>query len=96
MTKYFIKMIRWPLGCLIFFLGCCSQPVSYNKLIETKEDSLARLVIIKKAYRQISLASKNIHNGDLVTRTGNDFTSEGLRSLNSQEYKIFTLLALRA
>lgn len=82
MTTRNIKAIRWPLGCLIFFMCSCTQPVSYQTLMVTKEDSITRETQIRNAYKAIFLASRKIKNGDLITRTGNDFTSESLRMLN--------------
>ncbi len=76
--------IRWPAGCLIFFLfmlASCRQQTKYAALIITKEDSLKRIQVIKKAINAINSIEKNIATGDLVTRTGADFTSESLRKL---------------
>ena len=85
MKQYLIKIIRWPPGCLIFFLVACQANTSYKQLIITTEDSLASEAIIKRAYANILVAEKNIKNGDLVTRRGNDFTSECLRLLNQRD-----------
>ncbi len=48
----------------------------------TKADSLAQRELVKRAYIQINTVTNKIRSGDLITRTGNDFTSESLRSLN--------------
>ena len=76
------KTIRWPLCCLIIFLQSCSNRSSYVEFVPTKADSIAELSKIKRAFIQLGIAAKNIRNGDLITRTGNDFTSESLRMLN--------------
>lgn len=85
MNQYFIKLIRWPSGCLIFFLVACQESTSYKPLIVTTQDSLARKAIINRAYANIFVAEIKIKNGDLVTRIGNDFTSECLRLLNQRD-----------
>src|SRR6478672_11874002 len=40
-----------------------------------------------RAQHDIASARPLIQTGDLITRTGNDFTSEGLRSLNQRNKK---------
>ena len=79
------------MGCLIFLSihsvnllwGCQSTP-NLAPLIVTKEDSLKHDLLIKNAYYNIRALKKYIQSGDLVTRTGNDYTSERLRSLNQR------------
>lgn len=80
-----LTTIRWLSGCLIFFVPACEQNNSYKTYIPSKEDSIIRNAIIKRAYVQIDKAKKNIQTGDLITRTGNDFTSESLRKLNQRD-----------
>ena len=84
MDHNFIKKIRWPLGCLLFFLSCTAEP-EYKDLVVTTEDSLLKEQKVQTAFKHIGLISKKIQNGDLITRTGNDFTSESLRSLNQRD-----------
>jgi Permuted papain-like amidase enzyme, YaeF/YiiX, C92 family len=83
------KLIRWPAGCLIFLLllvgtasVSCRRHEKINKLIITKQDSIKRELVIERAFKTIREAEKSIFTGDLVTRTGNDFTSQSLRKLN--------------
>jgi len=78
-------IIRWLSGCLIVFAVSCENTSSYNSYIPTKEDSVKRIAVIKKAYIQIAGIKSSVKNGDLITRTGNDFTSESLRSLNQRD-----------
>ncbi|MBC7936939.1 MAG: hypothetical protein H7Y86_16450 [Rhizobacter sp.] len=47
----------------------------------TRKDSVKQQQGIVNAHKQISATAKEIKTGDLVTRTGNDFTSESLRNL---------------
>jgi hypothetical protein len=82
MTKKYLTMIRWPLGCLIFFLAACNSATPYRDLVVSEKDSVAHDAMVSRAFDQISQCRQQIHTGDLVTRTGNDFTSESLRTLN--------------
>lgn len=81
MKSYIQTAIRWPIGCLIFFMSSCNKQPKLNPLIITKEDSIKKEQQISRAFKEIRLAEKDIQTGDLVTRTGNDFTSESLRNL---------------
>lgn len=75
---------RQLLGCLIFFTACNSRP-QYQKLVITKEDSLRTEQRIENAFVKIDSITPFVKTGDLVVRTGNDFTSESLRSLNQRD-----------
>lgn len=81
MKSYIQTAIRWPIGCLIFFISACQQKQVPDPLIITKEDSVKNLQRIDRAIEHIGQLSKEIKTGDLVTRTGNDFTSQSLRKL---------------
>lgn len=81
---FFFK--RWRLCCLLFFVaGCTTNTASYNKLLLTAQDSAKAAAIVQRAFVQISNVNKIIHSGDLITRSGNDFTSESLRQLNQHD-----------
>ena len=83
------KKVRWPLCCLIFLFqavpfafNSCVSHEPLQQLIITKEDSLEKEKMLRHAFMNIAAMKKNIRSGDLVTRTGNDFTSQSLRTLN--------------
>lgn len=83
-TVLFYK--RWFLYCLLCFITSCkTNTTSYNKLIITVQDSIKAEAIIQRAFIQINALEKTIQSGDLITRTGNDFTSECLRRLNQHD-----------
>lgn len=84
MNKITNTTIRWLSGCLIFFVVACKNNNSYKDFVPTKADSLNRASVIKRAYMQIAGVKYSIQDGDLITRTGNDFTSESLRKLNQR------------
>jgi len=76
---------RWLQCCLLFFLISCNRDTAVNKLIVTKQDSIAAAAMINRAFIKIDSLKTIIRTGDLVTRTGNDFTSESLRTLNQHD-----------
>jgi len=82
-------LIRWLIGCLILLIAACKNNNSYNSYTITRQDSLKQLAVIKKAMLQIQQIKSQIEDGDMITRTGNDFTSETLRNLN-QRNKTFS------
>jgi hypothetical protein len=75
----------WLICCLIFLCCACSNTTTKNILPVSKEDSLKELQKIARAFLQIDSAKKIIATGDLIVRTGNDFTSQSLRSLNQRD-----------
>ena len=85
MNKIIIITIRWLFGCLIFFIAGCENKPGYKTFVPTKEDSLLQIAIATRAYQQIAAIKNSIQTGDLITRTGNDFTSQSLRSLNQRD-----------
>ncbi len=74
--------IRWLQGCLIFIVAGCSS--------EAKQKSISSVAIeknafVQRAFNQIGQAKKFIKNGDVITRLGNDFTSQSLKKLNRRD-----------
>lgn len=82
-----VKNKRWHWCCLLFFYGCsCNHSFKHDESeVFTKEDTAKTIVFIKKAFAKINIAQKAIQNGDIVTRLGNDFTSECLRQINVRD-----------
>jgi Permuted papain-like amidase enzyme, YaeF/YiiX, C92 family len=79
------NIMGWLISCLIFLLYACGNTSNYKPSITTKQDSLKELQKIEQAFIKIESAKKTITTGDLIVRTGNDFTSESLRSLNRRD-----------
>ncbi len=85
--------LRWLQSCLIFLYATCSFLFTAcgNTAQQTEDaatataDSVKNEQRIKNAFLKIDSAAKNIRSGDLIVRTGNDFTSESLRSLNQRD-----------
>jgi hypothetical protein len=62
----------------------CNNNVPYNKLVLSHEDSIQYLAFVQRAWDTIQSAKSLFKTGDLITRRGNDFTSESLRQLNQR------------
>ena len=73
------------MSCLIFLCCSCNNNNNYTNLVTTKEDSLKEEKRIDHAFKMIDSVKGSIKTGDLIVRTGNDFTSESLRSLNQRD-----------
>jgi hypothetical protein len=83
---YFLKHIPGQLfSCLVFLITACNHPPAYNTYKPTKTDTLQQLKQAEAAFAEIDAVKKIIKTGDLIVRTGNDFTSESLRSLNQRD-----------
>ena len=81
---FFLK--RWQFCCLLFFFEACTTNTGrYNKGLFTTEDSIKSAAIVQRAIVQINEIEKSIQTGDLITRSGNDFTSESLKKLNQHD-----------
>jgi hypothetical protein len=77
---------RWLVGYLLFFVAACFSNNNSDKTpFLSKQDSTRILAVEERALVQIKNAEKIIHTGDLITRTGNDFTSQMLRQLNQHD-----------
>jgi len=76
MNIFCLKKHRWFYCCLCFFMFSCQENTSKNISVDKRKS--------EQAQRSILSAIKYIKSGDIITRTGNDFTSESLRSLNQR------------
>ncbi len=74
--------IRLLMYCPVFFILACHNNPIPGKLIVTKRDSLIENARMERAFNTIASLTSLIRNGDLITRTGNDFASETFRSFN--------------
>ena len=82
-TKLFLKPAWWLCCMAGFFISCKNQTV-LNTITTVKADSIALLAIAQRGLDSINAFEPQIQNGDLILRTGRDFTSESLRSLNQR------------
>lgn len=80
---------RWPFGCLLFFAFSCQTKMdSFNKHPQKSVVNLEPKNI-DDAFRKIKDAKDSIFSGDLILRTGRDFTSDIMRGL-SQKNKTYS------
>ena len=78
----FILDKRWHWCCLLFFCLCnCTGPATWS----AKEALLKKTALTKASLARINIVQKDIRTGDIITRVGNDFTSECLRKINVRE-----------
>lgn len=85
LISVFIDKRRWLTGCLLFLLVSCQQKKGYHDWVMTHADTLAQEQRATRAFTQIARVAGQVSTGDLILRTGSDFTSEGLRSLNQRD-----------
>ncbi|MBS1509952.1 MAG: hypothetical protein JST86_03875 [Bacteroidetes bacterium] len=78
-------MLRRLAGCLIFLYWSCNSNTQSFSPTAVAADSLREIQRTTRAQAQIKSYKDSIHTGDLIVRTGNDFTSESLRNLNQQD-----------
>jgi len=74
--------LRWPLGCLFILIIACNDTTQYKQLKLTGFDSLEIKLKNERAFATIKNTKPLVKQGDLILRTGNDFTSESLRKLS--------------
>lgn len=80
-----IRNKRWLLCCLLFFALSCNSKKSYNSISSSIIDSIAGEQKITKALDSIYKYKKMVKTGDLILRTGKDFTSETMRLLSTKD-----------
>ncbi len=77
-----ITIRRWPLCCLLFFWSACHEENHYNTRVASVVDSIKDEQVISVALDSIYTNEKKVAQGDLIMRTGRDFTSETMRQLS--------------
>lgn len=74
--------LRWLQCCLIFFVAGCSSQAKQKTISPVDKEKNA---FVQRAFIHIIQAKKLIKNGDILTRLGNDFTSQSLKKLNRRD-----------
>jgi len=83
--KYFLSK-RWLYCCLLFFImSCHSQWEKDNNPGTATDDSVITDKNANLAFIQIRNAQIVVQSGDLVLRTGRDYTSEVMRNLSQHD-----------
>lgn len=78
----FHKIKRWPLGCLLFFVCSCNAVSERESAYSNAQKVEMSKAIIASAVLSIDKEKKSVRTGDLIMRTGNDFTSDVMRKLS--------------
>lgn len=76
---------RWPWGCLLFCMMACNQSKEKGVFPVSKRDSLIENEKAIKGFQQIQQVKYMVKSGDLILRTGKDFTSELMRNLSLKD-----------
>ncbi len=76
---------RWLPCCLLLFVAGCNQESTPRLLSLTYADSAQIISINERAFASIKKAKPLVSQGDLILRSGNDFTSESLRQLSHHD-----------
>lgn len=77
--------IRWLCGCLIFFNTACSQHKQEHGFQQNDAEIRAEKLSGEKLKIVLHSVKKLVEPGDIITRTGNDFTSQSLKTLNRKD-----------
>ena len=83
--KLFIQNERWLYSCLFVFLLSCTDNLDHSKIEISPTDSAEIILNNTKAFASIRNSRSLIKQGDMILRTGNDFTSESLRRLSFRD-----------
>ena len=76
---------RWLFSCLFILNASCKQSTPHAPLKLTAKDSSELRSFNVRAFQSIASAHSLVKQGDLILRTGNDFTSESLRQLSEYD-----------
>lgn len=87
--KYFSLIRRWSPGYLLFILYSlsCTQSTDHRMAHAPgrSQDSIQEELRAQRTWKQLKQLKGVFESGDLITRTGNDFTSESLRKFNDSD-----------
>lgn len=78
-------IIRWLYGCLIFLNITCHQNKASNFVEPNFEKNASHITSNEKIKKQLAMVKRLVEAGDIITRTGNDFTSQSLKKLNRKD-----------
>ena len=93
MKNKFLQQIlqnrRRSAGYLLFvlYMVSCTHASEYKvaHAASRSQDSIQQELLAKRAWNQLKQLKPVFETGDLITRTGNDFTSESLRNFNDSD-----------
>lgn len=79
---------RWLTGCLLLFITACGQrEINTHALAETQANTLQIQEDLNATIAFDSIRANQIHvqSGDLIFRTGRDFTSEVMKKMSQKD-----------
>lgn len=77
-----ISLKRRLYCCLLFFMAACSHKKDIAINVSAKESLIKRELHIDRDFESISQAKEYVIQGDLILRTGKDFTSDMMRRVS--------------
>lgn len=86
MSVNLFKIIgRQHLCCLLLFIFSCTTPVQKDNAAVSRKDSLNELKKDKEIFAKINAVKRSVRSGDLILRTGRDFTSDIMRRVSKTD-----------
>ncbi len=76
---------RWPLCCLLFCMLACNTQKEKEAFVISKRDSVIEEQKATMAFEQIYKVKDLVESGDLILRTGKDYTSEVMKKLSQHD-----------
>lgn len=83
--KAFYILKRWLLSCLLFFIFSCQSKINSENIVAAQEDSVRQEKMADAAFIKIRETSHAVLSGDLIVRTGRDYTSDIMRRLSQKD-----------
>ncbi len=77
-----ISIKRRLFCCLLFFMAACGNKKDVGIKGSLKENLIKKELNIDKDFKAISMAKQYVKQGDLILRTGRDFTSDMMRRVS--------------
>ncbi len=78
-------IIRWLISYLIFFNTACKPNNQVHTFIQSEEERIKNKMGTEILRIKLDSVKQLIEAGDIITRTGNDFTSQSLKTLNRKD-----------
>ena len=86
MSMTLFKIIgRQHLCCLLLFIFSCTTPVQKDNSVFVAKDSLNEQKINREIFAKINDVKRSVRSGDLILRTGRDFTSDIMRRVSKTD-----------
>jgi hypothetical protein len=81
--------LNWLKGiqllCVLFCFSSCSSTSQKDESVLASQDSVAIERNADSAFHSIKQSQNHVHSGDLILRTGKDFTSDVVRKMSKKD-----------